>query len=80
MDERDTHSEEAAYEYLRRTGRWPSHDETFTSELPQRDRPIVHSKPTTNARPPDAPNYATVDERGVETPVDIGKTAHPPAE
>lgn len=72
--DRINHSDEAAYDFIRRTGRWPSR-----TDEPRRDRPAEHSKPTTNARPENAPNYATVDERGVETPVDVGKSANPPA-
>lgn len=80
MGDRYNRSDEAAYDYIRRTGRWPSREAEFQSELPLRERPVKHSKPMTNARPADAPNYATVDERGVETPTDLGKTAHPPAD
>lgn len=71
-------ADEAAYDYIRRTGRWPTRDDQHPTEA--RERPVEHSKPTLNARPADAPNYATVDERGVETPVDVGTSAHPPAE
>ncbi len=78
--DRVNRSDEAAYDFIRRTGRWPGRDQEFRSELPMRDRPVQHSKPMTNARPENAPNYATVDERGVETPVNVGETAHPPAE
>lgn len=73
--DRFNRSDEAAYDYIRRTGRWPSRPDDLLG-----DRPVVHSKPMTSARPPDAPNYATIDERGVETPVDVGKSANPPAE
>lgn len=73
-------SDEAAFDHIRRTGRWPRRRDEFFSEEPTSSKPIQHSKPMTNARPADAPNYATVDERGVETPVDVGRTAPPPTD
>ncbi|HEY9855092.1 MAG TPA: hypothetical protein V6D05_05090 [Stenomitos sp.] len=78
--DRYNRSDEAAYDYIRRTGRWPSREAEFQSELPVREKPVQHSKPMTNARPENAPNYATVDERGVETPIEQGRSAPPPAD